>query len=362
MLTEFKQKYIEEYREKATEVYKEFAEYLADLDKLAISVENLTMSHVENKEQGNPDLSEENMSFAHFEMDENAYNVQNIDESIFQGKRPIRRARIRRPNDMTGFREITKRFRRGGNGRLNYEAVEDGFVSRNNNNIDLKDVMNEIYTKIEETIETKFTELKNMLKQSEKVKRQENVTENIKNPIENKCVEPIKRAKEIQENVIKYKADKIVKNAKILKEKKAIPVPQYFKSNKSAFDKQITSVLSVKKNVSKQIDLDKIKPADLYKKSVDASTSRISPTAHNEMIQYKPKSQIKLFHTESDVQEQSILASFAKEDLGHKIKQQNGNKIRRLLGDQKSINVEQIFNAKIDDVTNRSPNKYKINK
>ncbi|ORD96960.1 hypothetical protein HERIO_1149 [Hepatospora eriocheir] len=113
------------------------------------------------------------------------------------------------------------------------------------------------------------------------------------------------------------------------------------------------------------INIDQMTPMELYKKSVDSGSSLSSGRntiqnkgLHRLCMNYIPKTMIPHFGSEEEFSKNAIKKGgfFDKID---KLLEKNlpADEIRKFLGNQCDINVEQIFN-KIPSVTNYSPNQF----
>lgn len=155
-----------------------------------------------------------------------------------------------------------------------------------------------------------------------------------------------------------------VKNRQVLMEKIQVKVPKYFRSEKEAFNSMCSTKQLLKtkytNNMLKKnsLNIDKLSPIELYKKSIDASFEK--NTINLAQLNYKPKTFIPKFKNETEMKKYPIISQFvANINLKNIVKNQNCTIIRKILGNQTEINVEQIFQNKVTNVTNTSPNKFK---
>lgn len=155
-----------------------------------------------------------------------------------------------------------------------------------------------------------------------------------------------------------------VKNRQVLMEKIQVKVPKYFRPEKEAFNsicstKQLLKTKYTNNMLKKNsLNIDKLSPIELYKKSIDASFEK--NTINLAQLNYKPKTFIPKFKNETEMKKYPIISQFvANINLKNIVKNQNCTIIRKILGNQTEINVEQIFQNKVTNVTNTSPNKFK---
>lgn len=155
-----------------------------------------------------------------------------------------------------------------------------------------------------------------------------------------------------------------VKNRQVLMEKIQVKVPKYFRPEKEAFNSMYSTKQLLKtkytNNMLKKnsLNIDKLSPIELYKKSIDASFEK--NTINLAQLNYKPKTFIPKFKNETEMKKYPIISQFvANINLKNIVKNQNCTIIRKILGNQTEINVEQIFQNKVTNVTNTSPNKFK---
>lgn len=103
------------------------------------------------------------------------------------------------------------------------------------------------------------------------------------------------------------------------------------------------------------INVDFIKPHNLYKQSIDVQNIQDDPKS------YVPRTFIPFYTSEDEfeAEEKKFTNAFFTKDprLLYSVRKQNHNEIRAFFGSQRDIDVETIF-SKVENVTNNSPNKF----
>ncbi|KAL6120827.1 hypothetical protein NUSPORA_02376 [Nucleospora cyclopteri] len=231
-----------------------------------------------------------------------------------------------------------------------------------------KTIIEDLMCKITEKQAKKaFNDLQNVsfydkeafIKKNTKIKQQQNITNllaayKMKKPA---CSTKIAE-KEIEMNTINV-SRKSTKNNVLQEKPEKIGGRQIGVKFNNAAENTVAknnTVAKINENRRNTLDINKISPIDLYKKSIDRSKEELEIS----MLNYRPKMFIPTFTSEKEMEKRPVTARFVTESLlNSQVVLQNKQRIRRLLGDQKEINVEEIFAGRIADATNQSPNKFR---
>ncbi|ORD93578.1 hypothetical protein ECANGB1_1985 [Enterospora canceri] len=366
MLAEYKKEIMDDFVEKLNELYNTYiAPYATKSETFVASsnIENNTnIGDAFDRTVSYPNLLESADSYAQAEMQRLVTNNEMIrptrariprNVELYAKKRKLEFDAIKtkklKENDGIKYYENEERF----------ERLMDRLERLEEENRKLCDLIKQNETEKKERMREEMkTIAKNVvhksfiaIKEQQKLRLKEtNKVPDVVQPVVEIKKQPV--APEIKENI---------ENIQVLQEKKQIKAPQYFKANKN-----VINLVEKQQPVRKEqpavrkpsLNIDKMKPIDLYKKSIDASVVNVD-SIDTDALNYEPKTAIRKFANENELDKQAVTAKFARSrNLNEFVKTQDPTKIRRHFGNQSGINVKGLFRNKIADISNNSPNRF----
>lgn len=406
LLNSITKKYTDEYEIKSIELYSEYKQLIGDnLTNNSLNSPLNNPSHVNAFDTSNINISTNNVSFVNLEenivMDENIEEIEQLENVFEEGilsnnlSNKRKKARINKRKLLTDTFSSKRVKECTDTNKVDLKVQDNNMFTLNrqtNHNINpttgnysvIKTMMSEFLQKQNDMMEKWMNMMKKKEEIAEEEKKERKVVENETKQNKSKNAQPKKvlishgnydtsvfyknnilhhahaqpkRKETIKVDITKYKKNNTRKvlQEKEIKEEKTISNNKTNNSTNKLFKPDKSAFIS-----KKQLNINKITPKELYKRSIDNSIDRNnknklleskennrnvnrmeinaekkekisvvnnSVLTHKQMIHYKPKKFIQTFSTESDLKDQLVTAKFTREnDLIEKVQKQHKDK------------------------------------